>query len=71
MSEKDDFDWHKSDGIVMKTSGGIAIYTNPHDDVVIRQDRAGNEFLDADPYIVIPRDRVNDVISALKREIEE
>ena len=74
MSEKTedekDFDWGSSEGIVMKTAAGIAVYTNPHGDVVIRQDRMDDSFWERDPFIVIPCHRVSDVIAALQKESE-
>ena len=42
------------------------MYTNTHGEVVIRQQNI-SENLDQDPLIVIPRERVRDVIAALKK----
>jgi hypothetical protein len=46
------------------------VYTNTHGEVVIRQQNI-SENLDQDPLIVIPRERVRDVIAALKKESED
>ena len=69
--ESDEFSWSKNDSVVIKTTAGIAVYTNPHGDVVIRQDRVDDVFWDRDPFVVIPKDRVTDVIAALQEEIED
>ncbi len=69
--ESGEFSWSKSESVVVKTTAGIAVYTTPHGDVVIRQDQVDDGFWDRDPFIVIPRDRVTDVIAALQREIED
>jgi hypothetical protein len=65
-----EFSWN-SDSVVMKTTAGIAVYTNPHGDVVVRQEKVEDGFWDQDPFIVIPRDRVRDVIAALEKEIND
>lgn len=70
MGDHDDFDWHNSESVVTKTVAGIAVYTNPNGDVIIRQDRLDGDFWDRDPFIVIPHDRVDSVIAALKNEVE-
>ncbi len=66
---KDEFSWSDNEAVVMRGYGGIAVYTNPHGDVVIRQEGDGMGF-DRDPFIVIPRDRVSAVIAAIKKESE-
>jgi hypothetical protein len=69
--DKENFSWDDSECIVMKSSAGIAVYANPSNDVVIRQERMDDTFWERDPFIIIPRERVKDVIAALQREIEE
>lgn len=67
--ESEKFDW-SSDAVVIKTTAGIAVYTNPHGDIVIRQERLG-DFQNEDSFVVLPKDRVAAVIAALQKEIED
>jgi predicted glycosyltransferase len=69
MDEKVSFDWLGDESVVVNPVSAIAVYTNTHGEVVIRQQNL-NESLDQDPLIVIPRERVRDVIAALKKESE-
>lgn len=68
MSER--FSWSDDQHVVVfKSVMGVAVYTNEDADIVIRQaDHFGG--VDDDGVIIIPRDRVEAVISALKAEIE-
>lgn len=65
----DDFKWHDpatKDNIVVPSVDAIAVYLNPHGDVVIRQEsRMGED----DSIIVVPRSMVENLIGALKSEI--
>jgi len=58
------------ESVVVNPVSAIAVYTNTHGEVVIRQQNI-SENLDQDPLIVIPRERVRDVIAALKKESED
>jgi hypothetical protein len=69
--ESEQFSWSNDAAVVIKTTAGIAVYTNPHGDIVIRQDRVDGQQWDTDPFVVIPRDRVTAVIAALQKEIED
>jgi hypothetical protein len=69
MDEEEVFDWRSEDAVVVKSIAAIAVYTNPHGEVVIRQEKDGFLF-DQDPFVVIPRDRVSEVIAALQKECE-
>ena len=65
------FDWN-SEEVVIKAVEAIAVYTNPHGDIVIRQqDTSDGLRPDGDPFIVIPRDRVAAVLAAVQKELEE
>ena len=69
--EREKFSWSDSESVVMKTTARIAVYTNPQGDVVIRQEQMDDGFWDRDPFVVIPRERVSDVIAAMQKEIED
>lgn len=69
MSEEEEFDWSDSNVIAVEAVEAIAVYTNPAGNIVIRQQNT-SEFRGEDAWIVIPRNRVNDVIEALKDEME-
>lgn len=65
MSEDKEFNWSDRDSIVVRSVDAIAVYTNPDGEVVIRQQsRMGEE----DQFIVIPLERVQDLIAALSEE---
>jgi hypothetical protein len=65
MFGESDFSW-SDDLIVVQSVDAIAVYTNTVNDVVIRQRDCNYD----DPFVVIPRARVGDVIAALKALIE-
>ena len=69
--ESEEFSWSKSDSVVIKTMAGIAVYANLDGDIVIRQDQVDDGLWDRDPFVVIPKDRVTDVIAALQKRIED
>ncbi|OWY35280.1 hypothetical protein [Herbaspirillum aquaticum] len=65
MSDK--FDWNDKDAVVVQRVDAIAVYQNEKGDIVIRQqDSMGED----DHYIVIPPDRVKDVLNAIVVEYE-
>ena len=65
MSDK--FDWNDKDAVVVQRVDAIAVYQNEKGDIVVRQqDSMGGD----DHYIIIPPDRVNDVLNALVVEYE-
>lgn len=65
MSDK--FDWNDKDAVVVQRVDAIAVYQNEKGDIVIRQqDSMGGD----DHYIIIPPDRVNDVLNAIVVEYE-
>lgn len=64
-----DFSWSDTGVVVVEAVEAIAVYTNPQGHVVIRQQNSvhmGEE----DSFVLIPRDRVREVIAALNKEIE-
>lgn len=61
----DEFDW-KSDRVVIPTVPGIAVYTNPDGDVVIRQfDAYAN---DGDSFVYFPKWAAKAIVAAIRRE---
>jgi hypothetical protein len=68
MSDPNEFSWSNVEEVV-KSVNAIAVYSNPHGDVVIRQ--AGDNYPDPDQVIVIPRGSVKDVIAAMRKETGE
>jgi hypothetical protein len=67
VSEDKEFKWSETDSVVIRAVEALAVYTNPTGDVVIRQQ---NSMGDEDHFIVIPPDRIEDLITALKNETE-
>jgi hypothetical protein len=63
-----DFNWYPKDDedsdIVIKQVDAVAVYTNPHGDLAIRQHNA----VDDDAIIVIPKSQAQALIDAIKRE---
>ena len=72
MGDGNKFEWSDVDAVVVPSIRAIAVYTNPSGEIVIRQEGDGEYlFGGQDPFIVIPRDRVKDLIAALEREMGE
>lgn len=66
---RDEFVWTPDESaVVFKTVQAVAVYKNPYGDIVIRQQAGPLD--DDDAVIVIPRDRVPALASALKTELE-
>lgn len=62
----DDFDWKDPDLHVLRSYGDIAVYANPHADIVIRQtDVMSSE----DAVVIIPRQQVWSLIAAIEDEL--
>jgi hypothetical protein len=63
-----DWKWHGEDAmesIVVKPVQAVAVYTNPHGEIVIRQqDTMGED----DSVIVIPKSAVNALVKAIRAE---
>lgn len=54
MTDTSEFDWNDvADQVVQQAVEKVAIYSNPHGDVVVRQEADWNE--SDDPYVVISR----------------
>lgn len=63
---EDRFDWSSNNpDLVMPRQLATAIYENPYNQIVIRQEGEWNE--DSDPYICISRNNVAAVIDRLKQ----
>jgi len=58
-----DFDWHDSDSIVIRLQPGVAVYLNPHDEVVIRQEDQYD--VSDDHFVYIARDNVLKVVERM------
>lgn len=67
MSEE--FSWQREEAVIIKRTDAIAVYRNSAGDVVIRQEGTGFGDNPDDQIVVIPRERVQDVISALSKEL--
>jgi hypothetical protein len=63
--DRNEFDWRDDDVVVVRQQMAIAVYTNPSDDVVIRQE--GLYGTSEDSWIVISRQNLVPLISALQR----
>jgi hypothetical protein len=63
----DDFDWKPNgedyDSIVVKHQPAIAVYQNPHDGIVIRQE--GHYGPDEDQFVVVTKDNVPRLVQAM------
>lgn len=70
MSNKLDFDWNRMDApVVLQQQRKTAIYMNPADDVVIRQEADWDE--ENDPFIVIGAQNLRRVIARLTELADE
>lgn len=64
MSGEDDFDWNEiADDIVVAHQAPIAVYTNPDEDIVIRQD--GDWYRRDDAWIVVRRENARRLAEAI------
>ena len=63
----DDFDWSDEGSVVVHRQDAIAIYTNPDNNLVIREQR----WPDDDTFIVIDRRFARAVIEAMERVLRE
>lgn len=62
-----DFKWNEDiDNVVFKTAQGVAVYSNPDGDIVIRQQAGPMD--DEDQIVIVPRDRVETLIFSIKSE---
>ena len=57
-----------ADGVVFKSVQGVAVYSNLDGDIVIRQQAGPID--DDDAVIIIPRDRLDSLLLALRAELE-
>jgi hypothetical protein len=62
--DQDEFSWEDKTIVVFKSTRGVAVYLNPDDDVVIRQ-QAGPLDND-DAILVIPRGQLKELVIALQ-----
>ena len=66
-----DFQWGDvEEDIIVRTTGAIAVYTNPHGNVVIRQ-QSTDAYQDEDTFVVVPRDVLPKLIRKLADLQEE
>jgi len=62
-----DFKWNEGiDNVVFKSVQGVAVYSNPDGDIVIRQQAGPLD--DDDQIVIVPSDRVEALIFAIKSE---
>lgn len=62
-----DFKWNEDiDNVVFKSVQGVAVYSNPDGDIVIRQQ--ASPLYDEDQIVIVPSDRVEALIFAIKSE---
>jgi hypothetical protein len=70
LDDVKDFNWADTESVVIRGVEAVAVYRNPHGDVVIRQaDSAGLRH--EEPCIVIPVERVQNLIASLQKELED
>jgi hypothetical protein len=66
MNTSDDFNWYnKDDSIVVRHQPATAVYTNPHGEVVVRQQ---DQYGDEDDFIYIAKDNALKVAQAILTE---
>ena len=62
-----DFKWNEDiDNVVFKSVQGVAVYSNPDGDIVIRQQASPLD--DDDQIVIVPSDRVEALIFSIKSE---
>jgi hypothetical protein len=68
--DHDEFNWDDAvDCVVQQCVEGVAIYTNPHGDIVIRQERRWDE--EEDIFIVIARGNAEAAIAEMQFAISQ
>ena len=63
-----EFNWNENDSIVIRKMDAVAVYQNPHGQIVIRQE---NEYGDGDSIIVVNLDGARILAAALVKEAEK
>ena len=58
----DPLDWNDSASVLIQPVEAVAVYINPNNDVVLRQQ---NALLDDDSVVIIPKQHINLLISRL------
>jgi hypothetical protein len=66
MTDSEKFTWD-DDTVVIEQVDAIAVYTNPKGHIVIRQQ---GQYGDDDAWIVVPRNRVPELLKAISAETE-
>jgi len=62
------FDWNDADVHVVRSYGDIAVYTNTHGDIAVRQqDPLGAD----DSIVIVPRQQAVWLISAIESELKK
>ena len=63
------FSWNDSDSIVIERVRAIAVYPNADGNIVVRQQADG--YGEEDAIVIVPADRVQELIAAIKDTSEE
>ncbi len=58
------FDWLHNEDIIVRSISAVAVYVNPHKDVVLRMESSGHG--DEDNFVVIPLDSVDKIVKAIR-----
>ena len=63
---EDEFDWSDVESeTLFQSVGAVAVYENPHGDIVIRQQAVG--YGDEDKYVVVPVKYLDTIIAKLEQ----
>jgi hypothetical protein len=68
MSDGEEFSW-STEEVVVEAVEAIAVYKNSKGNIVIRQQRSRTG--DEDAFVVVPRDKVSELIAAINKENED
>jgi hypothetical protein len=66
MANRDDFDWNDPELRVVRNYGDIAVYTNKHGDIAIRQ----SAYPDDDSVVIVPRQQATWLVAAIEEELK-
>ena len=66
--DESEFSWNDTDSVIIKEVSATAVYLNPNNDVVIRQQ---NPTQSDDAFIIIPKQCVKPLITRLKALAKE
>jgi hypothetical protein len=68
VSDEEPFNWDNETTVVIRPVKAVAVYRNPYNEIVIRQESFDPH--DEDHFVHVPQGELRKLIEALQRQIE-